>query len=48
LVTNQTAFYAMGPTKKLSLKRSFYEQFLHVFLIEFCKTLFGFAFQKRF
>ena len=25
LVTNQTIFYIVGPTKKLSLKRNFYE-----------------------
>ena len=48
LVTNQTAFSTMGHTKKLSLKRNFYKQFLHVFLTEFRKTLFVFVFQKRF
>jgi len=41
-------FYTTGLTKNLSLKRSFVKQFLHALLTEFHKTLFVFAFQKRF
>jgi hypothetical protein len=38
LVTNQIAFYAAGPTKKLSLKRSFYAVVFSCFLTKFCKN----------
>jgi len=48
LVINQTLFCIVGSTKKLNLKRSFCVAVLHIFLTEFRKILFVFAFQKRF
>jgi hypothetical protein len=45
---HQIVFYIMGFIKKLSLKHSFYKVVLRVFLTEFQKTLFVFAFQKQF
>jgi hypothetical protein len=48
LVTNQIIFCIVGLTKKLNLNIVFVQQFLHVFLTKFRKSLFVFAFQKRF